>query len=99
MLQSYGWDPDQRIGLGASGEGILHPIKPKEKRDTVGLGVGREDETQGKKQSRQKEPPKRVEKLGAGKIRKMEVEGQKRDEKLREMFYASEDVEKYLGGG
>lgn len=99
MLQFYGWDPDKRVGLGASGEGILHPIKAKEKRDTVGLGVGREDELQGRKRGKAKEQPKKVEKLDAGKIRKLEMEEKKRDQRLREMFYANEDVQKYLGGG
>ncbi|GAB7350751.1 hypothetical protein MBLNU459_g1300t1 [Dothideomycetes sp. NU459] len=98
MLRSHGWDPDGRVGLGASGEGILHPIKPKVKRDTVGLGAEREDD-QRRARSRRKQPPPKAEKLDAGRIRKMELEGQERDQRLRDMFYGSDDVERYLGGG
>lgn len=39
-LSAYGWDPDSRLGLGASGrEGIREPIRGRLKVDTVGLGV------------------------------------------------------------
>jgi hypothetical protein len=41
----------------------------------------------------------KVEKLDAGKIRKMGDEDRKRRERLQEMFYRSEDVERYLGSG
>lgn len=100
ILQAHGWDPDARVGLGSSGEGILHPVKAKEKRDTVGLGHGKEDEDQARlKPRKKKERPKEVKKLDAGQIRKLDAEQKKKDRKLREMFYMNEDVEKYLGGG
>lgn len=38
-MEKYGFDVDARRGLGATGEGILHPIIPKEKRDNYGLGI------------------------------------------------------------
>lgn len=98
ILQSYGWDPDQRLGLGAAREGILHPVKAKEKRDRVGLGV--EEETQERTKIRKKPEAKQpVQRLDAGKIRKLEAERRKRDERLRQMFYSNDEVEKYLGGG
>ena len=98
ILQSYGWDPDQRLGLGATGEGILHPIKAKEKRDRIGLGVAADDESRsGKRRTELKRQP--VQKLDAGKIRKLDAEGRKRDKKMRDLFYRNEEVEKYLGGG
>ncbi len=36
-LQAHGWDPDSRVGLGATGEGILAPIKAKEKRIVLAI--------------------------------------------------------------
>jgi len=88
-LASYGWDPDSRLGLGASGDGILVPIRTTLKNDTVGLGVV-VPERRGKKV---------VERLDAKQTRKREWEGKKKKERLQEMFYRSEDVERYLGGG
>ncbi|MCJ1358184.1 MAG: hypothetical protein MMC33_008182 [Icmadophila ericetorum] len=90
-LESYGWDPDSRKGLGPTGEGRRAPIRVVEKRDTIGLGV-----KLGKGEKVVKEP---VRKLDAKKVRKMEIEGRKRGERLREMFYIRDDVERYLGGG
>ncbi|OCL05405.1 hypothetical protein AOQ84DRAFT_441487 [Glonium stellatum] len=86
-LESYGWDPDSRTGLGASGEGILYPIKAKEKRDTVGLGAKT-------KLLKDGEPlvKKKPEKLDAGRVRKLEEEGKKKREKLQQIFYQNDDV-------
>ena len=36
VLESQGWDPDSRKGLGAGGAGILHPIKAKENESRAG---------------------------------------------------------------
>lgn len=104
ILEAYGWNPDQRLGLGAAGEGILHPIKAKEKRDKIGLGVGNEAEADAasarlKNQKTRAKVEKEVPKLDAGKIKKMEKEQRRKDQRLREMFYASEDMDKYLGTG
>jgi hypothetical protein len=38
-------------------------------------------------------------KLDAGKVRKLQEKDKRKGEKLREMFYRSEDVERYLRGG
>lgn len=100
ILQAYGWDPDKRRGLGAAGEGILHPIQPKEKRDTIGLGVGTSmdsERSSGRKKGPEAKKP--VTKLHAGKVKKLELEGKRKDERLRQMFYSNDEVEKYLGGG
>lgn len=100
ILQSYGWDPDARLGLGASNEGILHPVKAKEKRDTVGLGHGVQYEEEARIKPRKVIPkPKEIKKLDAGKVRALDVEQKRKDKRLRDMFYASDDVERYLGGG
>ncbi|MDI1486290.1 MAG: hypothetical protein OHK93_005517 [Ramalina farinacea] len=88
-LSSYGWDPDARVGLGVSGDGIRAPIKAKAKNDTVGLGL---------KIPQAKKAVARVEMLDAGKVRKKDKEDKKRRDKLQEMFYQTEDIEKYLGG-
>lgn len=88
-LSSYGWDPDARVGLGVSGDGIRAPIKAKAKNDTVGLGL---------KIPQAKKAVARVEMLDAGKVRKKDKEDKKRRDKLQEMLYQTEDIEKYLGG-
>lgn len=91
-LEAYGWDPDGRTGLGASGEGILYPIKANEKRDTVGLGV----KTKPAKNA-ESLVKKKPDKFDAGRVRKMEDEGKKKREKLQQMFYQNDDVLRYLG--
>lgn len=42
---------------------------------------------------------KKLEKLDAGKVRKMYEKDKRHGERLREMFYRNDDVERYLGGG
>jgi len=91
-LKAYGWDPDSRAGLGAKGEGILHPIKAKEKRDTVGLGMEFKSSENGKAPPVKKRPVT----LDAGRIRKMHDEDKKRHKKLTKIFYGNDDVQKYL---
>ena len=90
VLESQGWDPDSRLGLGAGGEGRLYPVRAKENPTRAGLGVKFD------LKARKVEKPV---KLDAGKVRSMEREGKKKAEKLRNAFYRSEDVERYLGGG
>ncbi|KAL8920042.1 MAG: hypothetical protein Q9208_006497 [Pyrenodesmia sp. 3 TL-2023] len=89
-LTTYGWDPDSRQGLGATGTGIRIPIKAKPKSDTLGLGVLGPAFSNGVS----KPPPK---KLDAKRIREADVKGRKDREKLRNMFYQSDEVDKYLG--
>lgn len=89
VLESQGWDPDGRRGLGMQGEGILHPIKAKENPLRAGLGVNLAD---------LKAKPVKLVGLDAGKVRSMEKAEKKKAERLRNAFYRSEDMEKYLGG-
>lgn len=92
VLQSQGWDPDERKGLGANRQGMQHPLKATPKDDTLGIGV---------------KPPKnleerrkdKVQKLDAGQARKKAAEEKKRRDRLQQHFYGSSDIEKYLGGG
>jgi hypothetical protein len=41
----------------------------------------------------------KTEKLYAGKFRKLHEKDKKKAQRLREMFYRNDDVERYLGGG
>lgn len=90
-LSSYGWDPDSRQGLGATGEGIRAPLKAKVKNDTVGLG--------GKLKGNKKLADAKVERMDAKQARKKDMEDRRKRERLHEMFYRNDDVQKYLGGG
>ena len=90
-LATYGWDPDSRMGLGAAGEGIRAPIKVKLKNDTVGIGVDLE--------KIKRTPEKRRVLLNAKQARKKYIEDRKKGERLQEMFYRNDDVERYLGSG
>ncbi|KAL8844800.1 MAG: hypothetical protein Q9176_000900 [Flavoplaca citrina] len=93
-LSSYGWDPDARLGLGATGNGIRIPIKPKPKNNTMGLGLDVTPWSTANKVTKLV-----VKKLDAKKTRKDEEREKREGEKLRNMFYEREDVEKYLGSG
>ena len=90
-LSSYGWDPDSRLGLGSEGQGIAFPIKTKPKDDKLGIGV-----VVPKSAEKRKE---KLEKLDAGRVRKAYEKERKKGERLREMFYMSDDVERHLRGG
>ena len=95
-LSSYGWDPDSRNGLGATGTGIRVPIKSKVKNNTVGLGV---EQTESKSQPQKKKKPDSADQgktLKASQRRKLELEEKARDDMLRQQFYGK-DLEQYLG--
>ncbi|TVY47358.1 hypothetical protein LOCC1_G002231 [Lachnellula occidentalis] len=89
-LSAHGWDPDARRGLGSSGQGIQFPIKTKPKDDKMGIGVVLPKPGEIMK----KEKPK---KLDAGKVKKLYEKDKRKTERLREMFYQNEDVDRYLG--
>lgn len=100
-LASYGWDPDSRVGLGAEGRtGILQPIKPKAKTTTSGLGITKEDEEAiAARKDLRKQQQEQRQKLNAKQVRLAHLADKKNGEKLRELFYASDDIQRYLGGG
>ncbi|KAI7972718.1 hypothetical protein EIK77_009181 [Talaromyces pinophilus] len=100
-LTSYGWDPDSRVGLGAEGRtGILQPIKPKPKTSTSGLGLTKEDEDAiAARKGLRKQQQEQRQKLNAKQVRLAHLADKKKGEKLRELFYASDDIQRYLGGG
>ncbi|OKL61312.1 hypothetical protein UA08_03556 [Talaromyces atroroseus] len=99
-LASYGWDPDSRTGLGAEGRtGILQPIKPKVKTTTSGLGIKAEDEEAiAASKNLRKQQQEQRQKLNAKQVRLGQLADKKKGEKLRELFYASDDIQRYLGG-
>ncbi|KAI6091414.1 hypothetical protein F4821DRAFT_255233 [Hypoxylon rubiginosum] len=92
ILQTQGWDPDSRKGLGAEQQGMQYPIKVKPKNDTLGIGVKVPKNLPVKKEEK-------VKTYDAKKVRKMVEEDKKRHERLRRQFYGNSDVEKYLGTG
>ena len=92
-LSAHGWDPDERLGLGASGEGRLHPIQPKVKKGKDGIGVVREEKDG---QKGQEEPPVRLTVEG---MRKLEIREKKKHEKLQHLFSGNDDVNRHLGIG
>lgn len=94
-LSSYGWNPDARVGLGASGEGIREPIKPRPKYDTAGLGTGVDKDGDVVK----KVLPVKVKKelLNAKQVRRKVEADRKRGERLRKAFNQNDEVLKYLG--
>ncbi|KAH8912597.1 hypothetical protein BR93DRAFT_86821 [Coniochaeta sp. PMI_546] len=91
ILESHGWDPDARAGLGAEQQGIQFPLKAKPKDDKIGIGV-----VVPKDVPKKKEKPQN---LDAGKVRKMAQRDKKRAEQLRRQFFGNPDLEKYLGPG
>ncbi|EEP75869.1 predicted protein [Uncinocarpus reesii 1704] len=96
-LSSYGWDPDSRAGLGPTGSGIRVPVRARVKHDTAGLGLQAKQMSDAERREREKR--KIAGKLNAKQVRKREEEGKRKGERLREMFYRSDDLDKYLGGG
>ncbi|OLN81279.1 hypothetical protein CCHL11_07294 [Colletotrichum chlorophyti] len=91
-LSSHGWDPDSRKGLGAAGQGIQYPLKTKLKEDNFGVGL-----KVSKDQQVRVEKKKQPVKMGAKERRKQAEEDKKKTERLRQMFYGSEDLDRYLG--
>lgn len=106
ILQEQGWNPDSRLGLGASGEGRLYPVKPVEKTDRAGVGSRRDSSEErerkvrgGLQKRRELMLREKGRSMGAREVKVMEREGRKKAEMLRNSFYRSEEVERYLGGG
>jgi hypothetical protein len=96
FLQSKGWDPDSRKGLGASGEGILYPIKPKENSAKKGLGAPERPVAL----TTQPKPDSKVEKkVNPRQKRKLEEQEKKRrDRQLHDLFYGKDnDLDAYFG--
>ncbi|KAK4112308.1 hypothetical protein N656DRAFT_732631 [Canariomyces notabilis] len=90
-LSAYGWDPDERRGLGAEQQGIQFPVKARVKDDNLGVGMHI---------PKGLPPPKKKEQLlDAKKVRKMAREEKRRGERLREELFGDGRLGKYLGRG
>lgn len=95
-LSTYGWDPDSRLGLGASGrEGIREPLKGRIKNDTAGLGMGLDAD--GDRLPAPPPPPPKPPKLNAKQVRKSYAEARRKNEKVRDLFYQDDKILQYLG--
>lgn len=101
-LTRHGWDPDARVGLGKSGQGISHPIKAVEKRDTVGLHEKKKEESNGREKpikiSQEGQGEGEVKRLNAKEVRRKEAEIRRERERLRQNLFGRVDVEGYLAG-
>lgn len=93
VLESQGWDPDARTGLGVAGQGAQYPVKAKPKDDHLGIGVVVPKNFRVKKE---KEKPKL---LDAKKVRKMAADDRKRTDRLQQQIFGRADLERYLGPG
>ncbi|KAF1941826.1 hypothetical protein EJ02DRAFT_454810 [Clathrospora elynae] len=96
-MEKHGYDVDARKGLGSSGQGMLFPLVPKEKRDKLGLGIDKKEHVKRKALGGASRADVKEGKLDAGKVRKLGQVEKKRHEKLQKMFYGNDEVEKYLG--
>ncbi|KAH8731152.1 hypothetical protein GQ44DRAFT_722794 [Phaeosphaeriaceae sp. PMI808] len=96
-MTKHGYDVDARVGLGASGQGMLFPIVPKEKKDKLGLGADKKDYAKKKALGDASAVDVKEGKLDAGKVRKLAKIDKRKHEKLQKLFYGNDEVEKYLG--
>ncbi|KOS22829.1 G patch domain and ankyrin repeat-containing protein 1 -like protein [Escovopsis weberi] len=98
-LESQGWDPDSRRGLGRDGEGMRFPVKTVLKEDTLGIGAASAEKNK-KKESREKgkEKTARSKPLTAKERKAFEEKERRRAERLQAEIFGRIDVEKYLRG-
>lgn len=96
-MSKHGYDVDARVGLGASGQGMLFPLVPKEKRDKLGLGIDKKEHEKKRALGGASKADVKEGRLDAGKIKKLAQVQKKKDAKLQRMFYGNDEVEKYLG--
>ncbi|KAG6067721.1 hypothetical protein E4U32_003103 [Claviceps aff. humidiphila group G2b] len=90
-LESLGWDPDARRGLGREGEGVRYPIKAKAKDDTLGVGARIANKTK-------QPPPPPPRKLTSKELKAAVARDKQRAERLQaEIQYGRIDIESYLG--
>lgn len=90
-LETQGWDPDARRGLGRAGEGVRYPIKTKPKDDTLGIGAA---EMLAQQKQVPREPPPR--KLTSKELKAAAAKEKQRAQRLQAEIYGRVDVEGYL---
>ena len=97
-LSSYGWDPDIKQGLGAHGEGLSNPIKAHLKEGRSGIGV---DEEVLKIERRAREEKKKMREAEKRQVKRQkkraELEHLSSGEKMQQLVFGRDDVNKYLG--
>lgn len=97
-LNSQGWDPDARVGLGKEGDGMRFPIKVVAKDDT--LGIGAVVPAAGEKAAEEKAVKKEEKKsLSAKEMKALRKKEKEKAERLQQEIYGRVDVERYLRGG
>jgi hypothetical protein len=96
-MSKHGFDVDARVGLGVSGQGMLFPLVPKEKRDKFGLGIDKKEHEKKRALGGASIADVKEGRLDAGKIRKLATVERRKHDKLQKMFYGNDEVEKYLG--
>ncbi|RDA94761.1 hypothetical protein CP533_6762 [Ophiocordyceps camponoti-saundersi (nom. inval.)] len=89
-LQSQGWDPDARRGLGLNGEGVPFPLKAEAKHDNRGIGAAAQ--TQVDKSPKPAAPATKQQRA------KSAAEERKKATWLQTELYSRVDVERYLRG-
>jgi len=93
ILEEKGWDPDERKGLGKELQGERYPVKAVEKKDRRGLGAAKRKPTAGAAAVE-----KTKERLHAKAVRKREVEGRERREKIMGELRGGVDWGVMMGG-
>lgn len=96
-MAKHGYDVDARVGLGASGQGMLFPLVPREKRDKLGLGIDKKEHTKRRELGGASRYEVKTAKLDAGKLQKLAKVEKRKHKKLQKLFYGNDEVEKYLG--
>lgn len=91
-LESHGWNPDSRQGLGREGEGMRFPVKVASKDDTLGIGATI-PEVKVKEEKPKPKPP-----MNKREIKQEREKERKRAERLQAEIYGRVDVEAYLRG-
>jgi hypothetical protein len=94
-LESCGWDPDSRKGLGVDGQGIAHPLKPKPKDNNLGIGL--EIPSGVLQQAKKEREGKENDRVKKRKLKDKLKAEEHRNQRLHDLFYAKDDVLKYLG--
>lgn len=99
-MAAYGWDPDDRKGLGTQGEGRRYPIVARERAARVALGaLG--DEASKKEGREEKAERRRAEgqkgRLHAGEVRNSERSKKVGDQRLKMLIFGDDWVNEMLG--
>lgn len=100
QLEKHGYDPEERPGLGAQGQGITKPLELVPKRDRLGLGHSSsiKQSVEAPKLEKNSRTPaeaqaKAHKSMNAKECRKQYEEERKKAERLRNLFYSDDHEE------